>query len=141
MTEFQKGWRWNPIKMNWVTIEDTVETDIVINPRLKKYTANEFISKMPQQFRSLKLTNRNDVMMIVATCSEPVRIFSLINRLGTSNRWGHKRNPTDAKSTPFHLTEVENCRNIMLQLSDASHTNAEINNIKEAKRVHLRKVH
>ena len=60
------------------------------------------------------------------------------NKLGTANTWGHKRNPDDSKCTPFGLFEVENCRESMLNLTDASNSEVENNAIRRNKHEHLR---
>ena len=122
MTELQSGRSWNPAKMMWSTKEDKINTSITINPRLQKYTAKEFISNIPEMFKKFNLNNLADCKMIVAACEEPVRVFSLHNKMGTINSWGHKANPTDNRCTPFQLIEIGNCRRPMLSISDASFT-------------------
>ena len=139
-TELQAGWRWNESKMMWNTVEDFVDTNIVINPRLVKYSAKEFITNAPEQFKRINLNHINDCKMVNSVCKEPIRIFSLNNKLGTVNKWGHKRDPEDHKCTPFHLMEIDDCRTSMLSLTDASFNNGENEVIRQDKHDHLRSV-
>ena len=106
--------------MDWSTDEDEINTDRIINPKLIKYSANDLIANMPNQFRRLNLCSSQDSKFLVATCTEPIRIMSVHNKISTSNEWGHKKSQSDKKSTPFEILNVGECRRIMMQLTSDS---------------------
>ena len=89
--------------------------------------------------KKFNLNNLPDCRTIASACDDPVRIFSILNRLGTSNYWGHKKNPTDSKSTPFQIFEIESCRRPMLQLTDASLSEDEKKSRRDNKHGHMKK--
>ena len=123
--------------MDWSTEEDEVNTDRKINPKLVKYSANDLLANMPNQFRKLNLCSRQDSEFLVATCEEPMRIMSVHNKISTSTEWGHKNHPSDKKSTPFQIFNVGDCRRIMLQLSSDSLNAEQKEHLIQAKREHM----
>ena len=123
--------------MDWSTDEDEINTDRTINPKLVKYSANDLIANMPNQFRRLSLCSNRDCTFITATCEEPIRIMSVHNKISTSNEWGHKKNPNDNKSTPFEILNVGECRRIMLQLVSNSLNADQKKQMIQAKKDHM----
>ena len=123
--------------MDWSTEEDEINLDRKINPKLVKYSANDLLANMPNQFRRLNLCSNNDAVFFVATCEEPWRIMSVHNKISTSNEWGHKKHPSDKKSTPFEILNIGDCRRIMLQLSSDSLNAEQKEQLVRAKREHM----
>ena len=116
----QRGWKWNPIRMDWITDEDCVDTSKRINPKLVKYTAHSMAASFPEQFKKLNLCTPDDCLFLVSTCSEPWRAMSLHNKISSSNAWGHKHRETDEKSTPFEILNIAECRRIMMRFTNMS---------------------
>ena len=106
----QRGWKWNENRMDFSTDEDRIEMEMKINPKLIKYGPHELIRNIPQQFKRFKLNNANDCKILSAICNEPVRAMAIHNKLDTTNKWGHKAARTDAKSTPFQIYNLPECR-------------------------------
>ena len=125
--------------MDWTTDEDEVMTDRRINPKLVKYSANDLIANMPNQFRKLSLCSGPDSEFLVATCDEPMRLMSIHNKISSSNEWGHKKSSRDKKSTPFEILNVGECRRIMLQLTSDSLNAVQKKQLVQVKMEHLRK--
>ena len=123
--------------MDWSTDEDEINTDRKINPFLVKYSANDLIANMPNQFRRLSLCNSLDSEFLVATCEEPTRVMSLHNKVSTSNEWGHKKHERDSKSTPFEVFNKAECRRIMLQMTDDSLSADQKEQLTRSKMEHL----
>ena len=119
-TQMQRGWKWNPIRMDWITNEDFIDKSRMINPKLVKYSAHSLAASMPEQFKRLNLCTPDDCTFLVSICSEPVRAMSLHNKISSSNVWGHKKNENDEKSTPFEILNVAECRRIMMRFTNTS---------------------
>ena len=124
--------------MDWSTDEDEINTDRKINPKLIKYSVNDLIANMPNQFRRLNLCSGQHSAFLAATCEEPMRIMSYHNKISTSNDWGHKKDPNDKKSTPFEILNVGECRRIMLQIASDSLNTEQKERLMQAKMKHLK---
>ena len=137
LSELQNGWKWNPMRMDWHTNEDFIDTEKKINHRLIKYSASDLIANMPIQFTRLDLRNLNDTKMLTAACEQPMKLMVTHNRISSANAWGHKRDKNDPKSTPFMILEVPSCRRVMMKQIHSTYTDEKNNMIKENKRRHL----
>ena len=135
----QACWAWNPNKLMWFTQEEKIDSKKPLNPKLVKYSAKEFISTIPEMFKKFNLNGITDCRVITQVCKEPIRVFSIFNKIGTSNDWGHKADPSDRKSTPFQIIEVGLCRRSMLNLTDASQSEEQNKNVREIMHEHSRK--
>ena len=138
-TEMQRGWKWNQMRMDWITNEDCIDTSRKINPKLVKYSAHSLAATIPEQFKKLNLCTPDDCIFLVSTCSEPLRAMSLHNKISSSNAWGHKRNENDEKSTPFEILNVAECRRVMMRFTNMSLTTQQNNQLVENKINHLRR--
>ena len=137
-TEMQLGWKWNPIRMDWITNEDYIDTSRKINPKLVKYTAHSLAASFPEQFKKLNLCTPDDCTFLASICSETMRAMSLHNKISSSNAWGHKRNVTDEKSTPFEILNVAECRRVMMRFTNMSLNPQQNNQLVENKIRHLK---
>ena len=107
-TPLQKGWKWNDTTKMWSTLEDSIDTTLPINPDIVKFSANELLSCMPEQFRRLSLVKNEDCGFLFATCSEPMRLITLHARLMAR---------TLEQNTMFDIMEQDDCIDIMLKLT------------------------
>ena len=64
--------------------------------------------------------------------------MALHNKISSANTSGHKKNPTDPKSTPFFILEVPECRKVMLKFPDETMTDEQKKQISDAKKEHLK---
>ena len=112
-TPLQKGWKWNDTTKMWSTFEDSIDTSLPINPDLVKFSANELLSCMPEQFRRLNLVKNEDCGFLFATCSEPMRLIALHARLMAK---------TLHQTTIFDDIQQEGCLDVMLKLTKPEQT-------------------
>ena len=64
LTPLQTGWKWNPKRLMWSTVEDSIDTKLQLNPLLVKYTPEELISKMPEVGVHMNFNYCNDCNII-----------------------------------------------------------------------------
>ena len=128
----QQGQKWNPKKMMWFTVENSIDTSRKINPMLVKFSVQELISNMPEQFKRLTLNNPNDCKFLVATCTDPIRAFSVLAKMSTKNKYGNGQ-----VTVPFEVIDQGDCRRIMMKFTDVNKTPEENKEIRESKHNHL----
>ena len=67
--------------------------------------------------------------------------MALHNKISSANTWGHKKSPTDAKSTPFLILDVPECRKAMLKFIDEKMDPEQKQAISDVKSDHLKNCH
>ena len=72
---------------------------------------------------------------------KPFKAMALHNKISSANTWGHKKSPNDAKSTPFFILDVPECRKAMLKFVDDQMDPEQKQAISDAKADHLKNCH
>ena len=127
-SSLQLGWKWNPKRYCWGTNEDTLDCQKPINPLLKKFSAYEIMSNIPEQWKRFNLANRRDCVTMVSICDQPIRAMAI--HLKLNNRTNN--------TTAFDVIEKSNCRRVMLRLTSKDLTPHQNDIVRENRHEHLR---
>ena len=137
-SQLQNGWKWNKIRLDWRTDEDVIDTNRLINPKVKKLTWREMLINMPEQYKRFDLMANADCVMITSICTDALKMMAAHNKMNTTSLWGHKKRVEDRKSTPFQLLQNTECRQNLFKTLQIPQSDSEKEKILKEKVEHFR---